>query len=97
MMMQNILNARVARHPPDVLIKPDISDFRILEFYRARAILKASEAFIDDAKRDIEAAIQRFEHAPVSADPEKRPEQIRRFARAEWRRRPPAHGDRSAD
>ncbi|MCB1476700.1 MAG: patatin-like phospholipase family protein [Rhodobiaceae bacterium] len=71
MMMQNILNARVARHPPDVLIKPDISNFRILEFHRARAILKASEAFIDDSKRDIEAAIQRFEHAPVSAVPEK--------------------------
>ncbi|MGE0231318.1 MAG: patatin-like phospholipase family protein [Flavobacteriaceae bacterium] len=66
MMMQNILNARVARHPPDVLIKPDISDFRILEFYRARAILKASEAFIEEAKRDIDAAIERFEHRPVS-------------------------------
>jgi len=66
-MMQNILNARVARHPPDVLIKPDISDFRIMEFYKTRAILKATEPFVEDAKRNIEAAIERYEHKPVSA------------------------------
>lgn len=61
LMMQTIVQGRVANRPPDILLRPNIRTFRILDFFKARAILKAAEPAREEAKREIAGAIERYE------------------------------------
>lgn len=56
--MQNaIIREKLKRQQPDILIRPPVDDFRILEFYRIRKILEASMPVKDELKRALEARL----------------------------------------
>lgn len=56
--MQNaIIREKLKRHTPDILIRPPVDDFRILEFYRIRKILTAAEPIKDELKRALQARL----------------------------------------
>lgn len=52
-LMQTIISERLRHDRPDILIRPDINRFRILDFLKVRAILKAAEPVKDELKRRI--------------------------------------------
>jgi len=59
-LMQRVIAERLAVSGPDVLIRPNINVFRVLDFLKARAILKAAEPAKDEMKRALETALRRF-------------------------------------
>lgn len=59
-LMQGVLAERLTHHGPDVLIRPNINVFRILDFLKARAIIRAAEPAKDEMKRALEKALRRF-------------------------------------
>lgn len=59
LMMQSIVKAKMAIRAPDILIRPDIAPFRVLDFLKAREILTATEATKDALKREIERVLAR--------------------------------------
>jgi NTE family protein len=59
-LMQRVLAERLAVSGPDVLIRPNINVFRVLDFLKARAIIKAAEPAKDETKRALEKALRRF-------------------------------------
>jgi NTE family protein len=59
-LMQSVVADRVSHNGPDILIRPNINVFRVLDFLKARAIIKAAEPAKDDLKRALEKALRRF-------------------------------------
>jgi NTE family protein len=53
-----ITSAKLKTRPPDMLIKPPVEQFRVLEFFRVAQILRATEAAKDDFKRALAATIE---------------------------------------
>ena len=60
-MSQTMIRNMAKRFPPDVYVRPEVNDFGIMEFWRVKEILAASDAGKDQFKRDLEAAIAAFE------------------------------------
>nr|WP_246252300.1 patatin-like phospholipase family protein [Ancylobacter pratisalsi] len=56
-MASSIVGEKLKAGAPDILIRPNVNDFRVLEFFRATAILKASEPVKDEVKRRLEAVL----------------------------------------
>jgi NTE family protein len=54
MMTSTIINEKLRRDRPDLLVTPDVGAFRALDFFQASAILRAAEA----AKADFKAKLQ---------------------------------------
>ena len=48
---------------PDILIRPPVSRFRVLDFMKVEAILGETERIRDELKRAVEAAVANFEKA----------------------------------
>lgn len=64
--MQNaIVREKVARQPPDILIRPPVDAFRVLEFHKSPQIRAAAEPMKEDLKRALDARL--------NAAPEKTP------------------------
>ena len=59
LMMQRITKGRLADRAPDILLRPAIHSFRVLDFLKVRAILRAAEPVRDEVKYRIEAALDR--------------------------------------
>lgn len=56
--LQNtIAQAKIARRPPDVLIRPKVGGYRVLDFFKVQAILKAGEPCKDELKRALEKVL----------------------------------------
>ncbi len=56
--MQNaIVQEKLKAKRPDILIRPPVDQFRILEFYKIRAILDAALPIKDELKRSLEARL----------------------------------------
>lgn len=53
-MQATIVDAAVARRPPDSLIRPEVDGITLLDFFKSGAALRASVATRDEAKREIE-------------------------------------------
>jgi NTE family protein len=54
--MQNaIVREKLKTHAPDIVLKPSVNGFRVLEFHRIREILRASAPIKDELKRALEA------------------------------------------
>ena len=53
-LMQSIISEKLRSDRPDVLIRPNINQFRVLDFLKARAILKAAEPTKEELKRRLE-------------------------------------------
>jgi NTE family protein len=50
-MQASILRHKLERHPPDILISPDIVDIQMLEFYKAEQIFQQAEGACDELHR----------------------------------------------
>ncbi|WP_052513213.1 patatin-like phospholipase family protein [Bosea sp. LC85] len=56
---RTIVQRMIERHPPDILIRAGIDGYGGLDFFRARAILDASEPLKDEVKRRLSQALER--------------------------------------
>jgi NTE family protein len=57
--MQGAITAqKIKAQPPDLLFKPPVEQFRVLEFFRVAQILRACETAKDNFKRAVEARIE---------------------------------------
>ncbi|MDI7861541.1 patatin-like phospholipase family protein [Rhizobiaceae bacterium n13] len=59
LMMQANISLRLKLHTPDILLRPTVSHFRVLDFLRAREVLADSIGIRDELKRAIETEIAR--------------------------------------
>ena len=59
-LMQSVIAEQLEHNRPDIVIRPNINVFRVLDFLKARAIVKAAEPAKDEMKRAIEKALRRF-------------------------------------
>lgn len=57
-MMTAIVDEKLKAARPDVLVRPNVSIFHVLDFLKATAILKVSEPVKDEVKRGIEHALE---------------------------------------
>lgn len=58
--MQNAITvANLKEHPVDVLIRPPVTKFRVLDFFKVNEVLAASEPVKDELKAKLEAAFAR--------------------------------------
>lgn len=56
-MQYQMVKLQLREHPVDLLIVPDVDRFRVLEFFKARAIMDAGESAKDELKRGLDALI----------------------------------------
>lgn len=58
-LMRSITEEKVRRSPPDLLLRPDLNDVRMLDFLRTNEILERTERLQRDAKKQLQALITR--------------------------------------
>jgi NTE family protein len=58
LMMHAITRLKLETHVPDLLIRPEVSDFRILDFLRTEEILKRTEATRTEVRADLERLLK---------------------------------------
>jgi len=63
LLMQSIIANKLTQCRPDILIRPPVSRFRVLDFMKIDAVMAETEAVKDEVKRAVEAAL---EARPVS-------------------------------
>lgn len=61
LMMQSIIDLKVKVAPPDILVRPYVSPYRVLDFMRSDEILLATLSIKDGLKRAIAGAIEAHE------------------------------------
>lgn len=66
-LMQAVVQEKLRRRQPDVVLRPDINRFGVLDFLKAREILAAAEPLRESAKRTIGEAIEARLAAPLAA------------------------------
>lgn len=62
-LMQTITAEKLRTRAPDILIRPDIDGYRVLNFLKAEEILAASEPVKVEVRHKLEALIAKFEAA----------------------------------
>jgi len=66
LLMRAVTTEKLRRpHAPQILVKPAINSFRLLDFMKANAILKASDPVKDEVKRALDKAMAK--HAAVAS------------------------------
>ncbi|HEY4191893.1 MAG TPA: patatin-like phospholipase family protein [Mesorhizobium sp.] len=58
LMMQSIITNKLKRCRPDILIRPPVSRFRVLDFMKVDAVMAETASVKDEVKRAIEAAVE---------------------------------------
>ncbi|MDP2621835.1 MAG: patatin-like phospholipase family protein [Hyphomicrobiales bacterium] len=53
-LMQSIISEKLRSDRPDILLRPDVNEFRVLDFLKVRAILKAADPTKEELKRRLE-------------------------------------------
>lgn len=66
-LMQTVIAEKLKSRTPDILVRPPVDIFGVLDFLKANAILKATLPVRDEVKRKIEAAL---EHRQLPMVPE---------------------------
>lgn len=62
LMMQSIIDSKLSQSRPDILIRPPVSKFRVLDFLKIDAVMKETASIKDEVKRRVEeAAKARYE------------------------------------
>lgn len=56
LMMQSIIEMKRLAHPPQILLRPEVHQFRVLDFLKAKEILAGSAGVAEQLKRDLDAA-----------------------------------------
>lgn len=57
-LMQSVTSEKLKTRRPDILIRPPVDHFRVLDFLKATAILKSTAAVKDEVKRAVEAILE---------------------------------------
>jgi NTE family protein len=57
-MMQSIIALNLTRCQPQILIRPPVSEFRVLDFMKMDQVMAATETIRDELKRAIDAAVE---------------------------------------
>ncbi|MEM5471993.1 patatin-like phospholipase family protein [Hoeflea sp. AS60] len=60
LMMQSIIEMKRRAYPPQILLRPEVHQFRVLDFLKAKEILAESEGVTEQLKRDLDAAFAFF-------------------------------------
>ena len=55
LMMQSIISARLKIDPPEIFLRPEVSQFRVMDFFKADEILEASSSVRDELKHALDA------------------------------------------
>ena len=59
--MQGAITAeKITRRPPDVLVRPNVEQFGLLDFFRASQILRAAESTKDELKSALQVQLKTF-------------------------------------
>ncbi|MBR2688009.1 MAG: patatin-like phospholipase family protein [Aquamicrobium sp.] len=58
LLMQSIIANKLTQCSPDILIRPPVSRFRVLDFMKIDAVMAETEAVKDEVKRAVEAALE---------------------------------------
>jgi NTE family protein len=57
-MMQSIITNKLRQCRPDILIRPPVSRFRVLDFMKVDAVMAETASVKDEVKRAIETAVE---------------------------------------
>lgn len=57
LMMQSIIANKLRQHPPDILIRPAVSKYRVLDFLKIEALMADTIEIKDELKRAVEKAV----------------------------------------
>lgn len=60
LMMQSIIGLKCQTNPPHILLRPDVHQYRVLDFLKAREILEESAGVAEKLKQDLDAAFAFF-------------------------------------
>lgn len=60
LMMQSILAHKLAMSPPDIFLRPNVSKYRVQDFFKVKQILADSEGVRDELKRALDRAFQKL-------------------------------------
>lgn len=58
LMMRSILKLKLKLQPPDVFIQPPVSNFRVMDFLKAKQIIQVTEPVRDEVKRKLDRVIE---------------------------------------
>ena len=60
LMMQSIIDMKRKAHPPHILLRPEVHQYRVLDFLKAKEILADSQGIAEQVRRDLDAAFAFF-------------------------------------
>lgn len=63
LMMQSIIEMKLAHRRPEVFLRPPVSRFRVLDFLKIDAVMSETAALKDELKHAVDAAIKTHERA----------------------------------
>ncbi|WP_349437505.1 patatin-like phospholipase family protein [Pararhizobium sp. A13] len=58
LMMQSIIAMKMKAHPPDILVRPEVNRFRVMDFLKAQDVLAATAPVKDELKAALDAAFE---------------------------------------
>jgi len=58
LMMQSIIAHKLKQQPPDILIRPNVSKYRVLDFMKIDTLMAETAEIKDELKREIEKAVE---------------------------------------
>ncbi|MCV9962996.1 patatin-like phospholipase family protein [Pararhizobium sp. BT-229] len=62
LMMQSIITMKMKAHPPDILLRPEVGRFRVMDFLKAQEVLAATAPVKDQLKTALDAAFSAKSH-----------------------------------
>lgn len=65
LMMQSITAHKLKQCPPDILVRPSVSKYRVLDFLKIEALMSETAGIKDQLKREVERVVEAREAAAV--------------------------------
>jgi len=65
LMMQTTTSMKLVIRPPEILLRPDINQYRVHDFYKAAKILETTAGFKDEVKQAIIKAMEQHRTASI--------------------------------
>ncbi|MER9653699.1 patatin-like phospholipase family protein [Mesorhizobium sp. M0152] len=65
LMMQSITAHKLKQCPPDILVRPSVSKYRVLDFLKIESLMSETVAIKDQLKREVERVVEAREGAAV--------------------------------
>ena len=66
LLMLTIQREKLRQRRPDILIRPDINSFRVLDFLKASEILKVNKTVRENTKRKLDAALENWQRGRIA-------------------------------